>query len=335
MSSSQQSSPSSPQAPTSDQILSSHTFSRPSAQSYPSQQSQAPLEAPTASSILQTSNSIDPASLHPLAGLGGKELDYLLLEDETLNNVEGGKGVLPSRGWGDELCYGTGTTYLAGLATGGLWGLREGLRKPLTRPAPSTILGTINAAGSPTPLGSFTTQPSSSSGSQQPPRSQNIHTSQPKASAAAASAGFPGAASVMGDGSRSGVSPTSSAAHPHTAGAGHSHTGTAGADGAAAGTMKKKTGVPFRLRLNTVLNSVTRRGSFMGNSAGVLALIYNAINSSLDRYRGKHDIYGSMLAGAGTGAIFKCTAGVRPMIIASTAMTLGAATWTTIKPYLF
>lgn len=78
-----------------------------------------------------------------------------------------------------------------------------------------------------------------------------------------------------------------------------------------------------RLRLNSVLNAVTRRGTFVGNSAGVMgtsplgclivllyvtvALTYNAINSTVDAFRGKHDIYGSMAAGGLTGALYKST----------------------------
>jgi hypothetical protein len=80
-----------------------------------------------------------------------------------------------------------------------------------------------------------------------------------------------------------------------------------------------------RLRINSVLNSVTRRGTFIGNSAGVLgmtiqrlvfstpdsylrlALVYNGINSSIDHWRGRHDAVGSMVAGALTGAIYKST----------------------------
>ena len=80
-----------------------------------------------------------------------------------------------------------------------------------------------------------------------------------------------------------------------------------------------------RLRINSVLNSVTRRGTFIGNSAGVLgmsiqclassapdsyarlALVYNGINSSIDHWRGRHDTVGSMIAGALTGAIYKST----------------------------
>lgn len=95
-------------APNSNDILSQARFSTSgggSANRYD--------DAPTASSILGAS--IDPSALHPLAGLvDNKDLDYLLLDDDKISGVEGGKSVLPSRGWGDELCYGTGSTYLAG-----------------------------------------------------------------------------------------------------------------------------------------------------------------------------------------------------------------------------
>lgn len=67
------------------------------------------ITAPTASQLLG-----DAAALHPLAGLNTSDLDYLSLDDGKLNELEGGQTVLPSRGWGDELCYGTGTTYLVG-----------------------------------------------------------------------------------------------------------------------------------------------------------------------------------------------------------------------------
>lgn len=94
----------------------------------------------------------------------------------------------------------------------------------------------------------------------------------------------------------------------------------------------------FKLRLNSVLNSVTRRGSFLGNSLGVLgeqelfsralsqqvweasiltgrihatltdiALMYNAVNSTIDAVRGEHDFAGGMAAAAISGAIFKST----------------------------
>ena len=77
----------------------------------------------------------------------------------------------------------------------------------------------------------------------------------------------------------------------------------------------------FKLRLNSVLNGCTRRGTFVGNSLGVLgesflpwhghpltsAIFYNLTNSTLDGYRGKHDIFNSMGAGAVAGSIYKST----------------------------
>lgn len=74
---------------------------------------------------------------------------------------------------------------------------------------------------------------------------------------------------------------------------------------------------PPKLKLNSILNGMTRRGPFMGNSAGVIAMVYNGINSTIGHVRGRHDTSNSVVAGALSGAIFKSTRGVRPMLIAS------------------
>ncbi|KAF8582730.1 Tim17-domain-containing protein [Ramaria rubella] len=179
-------------------------------------------ETVTASDVL--GGAFDATKLHPMAGLSD-QLDYLNLEDDKTNELPGATTALPSRGWSDDLCYGTGTTYLSGLGLGGLWGLREGARRPLA------------------------------------------------------------------------VSNT-------------------------------------RLRINSILNSITRRGTFMGNSAGVMALVYNVINSSIDSFRGKHDIFGGMAAGGLTGALYKSSAGVRPALAAATLMTGLAGTWSYLKHVL-
>ncbi|KAJ7623455.1 Tim17/Tim22/Tim23/Pmp24 family-domain-containing protein [Roridomyces roridus] len=173
----------------------------------------------TASELLM--GAYDPAKLHPLADLGDK-LDYLLLDDDQTNDIPGSSTAIPSRGWSDDLCYGTGTMYLGGLALGGAWGVREGATRHLA------------------------------------------------------------------------VSNT-------------------------------------RLRINSVLNSVTRRGTFIGNSAGILALVYNGVNSSIDGFRGKHDILGSMGAGGITGALYKSTAGVKPALAAATFMSGVAGIWSYVK----
>ncbi|KAI9464583.1 Tim17-domain-containing protein [Lactarius psammicola] len=176
-------------------------------------------ETLTASDLL--SGSYDPSKLHPMAGLG-EQLDYLVLDDDKTSDLPGSGTAIPSRGWSDDLCYGTGTMYLGGLALGGAWGFREGASRPL-------------------------------------------------------------AVSNM------------------------------------------------RLRINSILNSVTRRGTFLGNSAGVLALGYNGINSTIDAVRGKHDAFGSMAAGALTGALFKSTAGVKPALATATMVSAFAGAWSWVK----
>ena len=94
---------SSPQSPT--DYLKNATFSRTEGPSV------SPDSAVTASDLLLAA--YDPARLHPLAQIGDK-LDYLLLDDEKTSDLPGGSTAVPSRGWSDDLCYGTGTMYLGG-----------------------------------------------------------------------------------------------------------------------------------------------------------------------------------------------------------------------------
>ena len=86
------------------EFLQNSSFSR-------SDSSPVPDHAVTASDLLMAA--YDPAKLHPLAELGDK-LDYLLLDDDKTNELPGAGTAIPSRGWGDDLCYGTGTMYLTG-----------------------------------------------------------------------------------------------------------------------------------------------------------------------------------------------------------------------------
>lgn len=169
------------------------------------------------SSFLSGPTFADPSQLHPLAGLNAQSLDYLTLEDSTLSDLPGSQSALPSRGWSDDLCYGTGVTYLTALTLGGAWGLQEGLRRSATQPP--------------------------------------------------------------------------------------------------------------KLRLNSVLNAVTRRGPFLGNSAAVIAMVYNGFNSYIGHVRGKHDAANSVLAGALSGMIFKSTRGVRPMMISGGIVASVAGAW--------
>ncbi|KAI5952763.1 TIM23 [Candida jiufengensis] len=161
------------------------------------------------------------SKLHPLAGLD-KGVEYLDLEEEKLNTVEGSKGLIPSRSWTDDLCYGTGAVYLLGLGIGGLNGLAKGLK-----------------------------------------------------------------------------------------------------------TLPEN--VPSKVKLNHILNNITKNGPFLGNSCGVLALTYNLIDSTLDGFREKHDDLNSVVAGALAGALFRSSKGLKPMIYSSVMMAGASGIWCGLK----
>ena len=208
--------PAAPPAADGDATQLAHT------QSFDTQAPEVPAEAPTAASLLRNT-ALDPTQLHPLASMGD-DLEYLDIEEAQASQLEGARTALPSRGWTDDLCYGTGTSYLGGLIVGGVLGVREGLSRPLGVDSPTT-----------------------------------------------------------------------------------------------------------RLRMNAVLNQVTRRGTFLGNSAGVIAMTYNLFDAAIDASRGKHDIYGSLAAGALSGALYNSTNGLRAMAVSSAVMMGAAATWTGFK----
>ncbi|POW04705.1 hypothetical protein PSTT_10203, partial [Puccinia striiformis] len=214
-----------------------------------------------------------PSSLHPLSNVNAG-LDYLTLDDAKLSTISGSQSVLPNRGWSDELCYGTGTVYVGGLAFGGLWGFKEGWGR-----SKAIAAGRIGKS-----IPAFSSTPSSSG-----------------LSSTGSTAGMSTAAS-LGTGSAS-------------------HTSSLGS-------------ISWRLRLNAILNGITRRGSFTGNTCGILALMYNAFNCTLDRQRGQHDQWNSVIAGGLTGALFRCTAGFQKMFIASSLMAAGAMGWSAVKPSL-
>jgi import inner membrane translocase subunit TIM23 len=173
-------------------------------------------QAADVSSFLKSAT-VDPSQLHPLAGLD-QDLAYLNIDDAALSSLPGSRTALPSRGWSDDLCYGTGTTYLLALTFGGAWGLAEGLRR-----TPSDA--------------------------------------------------------------------------------------------------------PPKIKLNSVLNAVTRRGPFLGNSAGVMAMVYSGINSTMGYCRGKHDTANSIASGMIAGAVFKSTKGLRPMVVSAALVGTAAGAW--------
>lgn len=153
------------------------SFSQPSPSSAPSAERIA-----SASDVLGagSTSAFDISKLHPMAQLGSDSIEYLMLEDDKKNNLPGSETALPSRGWSDDLCYGTGTTYLSGklarllavamcisvsfvcltnlfwtylgLALGGAWGIREGAGRKLAvssaRLRLNSILNSVTRRGS-------------------------------------------------------------------------------------------------------------------------------------------------------------------------------------------
>jgi import inner membrane translocase subunit TIM23 len=111
--------------------------------------------------------------------------------------------------------------------------------------------------------------------------------------------------------------------------------GVGGAYGLAEGLRKTADSKSARLRLNGVLNAVTRRGPFIGNTVGVMALTYNLINSGIGYFRGEHDFANSLAAGAVSGAVFKATKGPRAMALSSGMVASVAGIWCVIKRAAF
>lgn len=64
------------------------------------------------------------------------------------------------------------------------------------------------------------------------------------------------------------------------------------------------------LRTNHCLNSITKRGTFVGNSLAVLALFYTASTGLIGKLRDKDDIWNDIGGGAVTGGLYKSTKGV-------------------------
>lgn len=101
------------------------------------------------------------------------------------------------------------------------------------------------------------------------------------------------------------------------------------------GLRRSPASAPPKIRLNSVLNSVTRRGPFLGNSAGIIAMVYNGINSTIGYYRGRHDSANSIVAGALSGMLFKSSRGLRPMMISGGLVASAAGAWAITRKTLF
>lgn len=108
--------------------------------------------------------------------------------------------------------------------------------------------------------------------------------------------------------------------------------GTGGATGLIESLRSTSSSMSPKLRTNAILNSITRRGPYLGNLFGCLTMTYNFVSGGIDMARGDyHDDAGSLAAGAITGALWNGARGFRPMLISSGMCTAAAAGWCILK----
>ncbi|CAI0384124.1 unnamed protein product [Linum tenue] len=89
-----------------------------------------------------------------------------------------------------------------------------------------------------------------------------------------------------------------------------------GAKGTLDGIRAAEAGESMKLRLNRVLNSGGQSGRRLGNTMGVLGLMFTGIESGLIALRDVDDLANTVVAGLGTGAIYRAARGPRSAAIA-------------------
>eukprot|EP00041_Stephanoeca_diplocostata_P005724 m.67047 g.67047 ORF g.67047 m.67047 type:complete len:233 (-) comp15966_c0_seq1:151-849(-) len=93
--------------------------------------------------------------------------------------------------------------------------------------------------------------------------------------------------------------------------------------------INKDANASSKIKLNTVLNCMTKRGPYAGNTSAILGMSYGAVNSLIvDARGGQNDALNSVAAGAITGGVYNLANGVRGALLASglgATVALGAA----------
>lgn len=82
------------------------------------------------------------------------------------------------------------------------------------------------------------------------------------------------------------------------------------------GVKASEAGDTMKLRVNRILNASGHAGRQIGNRAGVIGLLYAGMESGMVMARDTDDIINSVVAGLGTGALYKAAAGPRSAAVA-------------------
>ncbi|KNC48088.1 CAMK/CAMK1 protein kinase [Thecamonas trahens ATCC 50062] len=79
--------------------------------------------------------------------------------------------------------------------------------------------------------------------------------------------------------------------------------------------LRQAPGSSTKLRMNSLLNGVNRRGPPMANTLAAVALMYNIVEASLNFTTPIDPTYNGILAGVASGLIYKSTAGAKRMLV--------------------
>lgn len=82
------------------------------------------------------------------------------------------------------------------------------------------------------------------------------------------------------------------------------------------GVRASEPGDTMKLRINRILNGSGQVGRNLGNRAGVIGLMYAGLESGIVALRDTDDVLNSVVAGLGTGALYKAAAGPRSAVVA-------------------
>lgn len=90
-------------------------------------------------------------------------------------------------------------------------------------------------------------------------------------------------------------------------------------------------GDSLKLKINRILNSSGHSGRTWGNRIGIVGLIYAGMESGIVAVTDRDDVWSSVAAGLGTGAVCRAARGVRSAAVAGALGGLAAGAAVTGK----